>query len=149
MAAKTWDEIYGDDAGKDDDIAPSATITEAQLAQLDAMTPEQLKTLVRACNADRISYAIMTDDERKLALRVKLMTLAMLAKDDKVALNAISQLLDRIEGKPTQAVDVTVEDKGLGKLSTDRLLRLESELARITGSEALIIAPEPSLLISN
>ena len=42
----------------------------------------------------------MTPDEVKAATRLRLAVMAISNKDDKVALQAIQQLLDRLEGKP-------------------------------------------------
>ncbi len=60
--------------------------------------------------------------------------------------SAIRELIDRIEGKAPQSIAMTVEDKGIAKLSDERLLRLERELARMTGQDAIVIAPLPSKL---
>lgn len=52
--------------------------------------------------------------------------------------------LDRVEGKSTQTINVhTTEEQAISQLADDRLLRLEQELSRMTGSEAVLIAPEP------
>lgn len=81
-------------------IAESDAINDATLTKLDTMTPDELKALVRLCNADRIGIALMTAEEMKAATRLRLSEIALRNKDDKVALQAIQQLLDRLEGKP-------------------------------------------------
>jgi hypothetical protein len=75
-------------------------LSDTQLAKLDNMTKEELIALIRLCNAEQIGIALMTPDEVKAATRLRLAVMAISNKDDKVALQAIQQLLDRLEGKP-------------------------------------------------
>lgn len=91
------------------------------------LTDEQLRKLAR----EKLSEALQAVDaskERDLAIRLS---------------NAV---LDRVDGKPSQAIAMTVEDKGLGKLSDERLLRLEATLSKMVGCEAIIIPPMPTKL---
>lgn len=97
-------------------------LPDADLSRLDAMSKEELVGLVRLCNTVQIGYALLTDEERKLALRVKLMELAMKADDDKVALNAINQLLDRIEGKPVGTAQNINIGGNLGPMTIEVIL---------------------------
>ncbi len=54
---------------------------------------------------------------------------------------AIKELLDRIDGKPSQSVALTVKDEGLSKIATDKLIRLAAML-----DEPLVIPPMPGKL---
>jgi hypothetical protein len=91
------------------------------------------------------------DTEDPAALRTlaktRLIEIIRLSAPTTALVPAIKELLDRVDGKAAQSIAMTVEDKGLGKLSTERLLRLEAELARITGVEAMVIAPMPQKLL--
>lgn len=56
-------------------------------------------------------------------------------------------LIDRVEGKSAQTLHVgTTEEADISKIADERLLRLERELSRITGADAVLIAPEPKRL---
>jgi hypothetical protein len=83
---------------------PSAinVMDDAMLSSLGDMSKEELITLIRRiCGASGgIELALMTQDEIKDATRLRLAGIAIRNPDDKVALQAIQQLLDRIEGKP-------------------------------------------------
>lgn len=93
-----------------------------------------------------INVALNTPDEVAEAFKLKLAAGGLNEDDMFKALPIMREWFDRSLGKAAQSIKMTVEDKGLGKLSDTRLLRLESELARITGSEAIIIMPEPKKL---
>lgn len=64
-----------------------------------------------------------------------------------VRLGCCKELIDRDEGKPAQTVAMSVETKGIDKLTTDRLLALERHLAELTGVNALVIPPPPKKLV--
>ncbi len=80
--------------------SPAKPISEDELARLGDMSREQLIALIRLCNAEQIGIALMTTEEVKAATRLRLSVMAISNKDDKLALQAIQQLLDRLEGKP-------------------------------------------------
>lgn len=77
-----------------------APLTGEELDRLEQMSREELIALVRASNAEYIAIGMMSQEEIKLNTRVRLAQIALRNKDDKVALQAIQQLLDRLEGKP-------------------------------------------------
>lgn len=88
----------------------------------------------------------MTVEERMEAAKLKLWHGGLSEKEIMKALPALREVMDRERGKPSQSIAMTVEDKGIGKLSDERLMRLERELARMTGEDALVIAPVPGKL---
>lgn len=57
------------------------------------------------------------------------------------ALPALKEWMDRRKGKPAQTVAMTLENKGLDQLSTEKLMRLAAML-----DEPVIIAPMPQKL---
>lgn len=117
------------------------------MATLDSMSHADLLLLCRrVCAARWGEVALMSVEERFEAAKLKLWHGGLTEKEVFKALPALREVMDREKGKPSQSIAMTVEDKGLGKLSDERLLRLERELARITGEDALVIAPIPSRL---
>ncbi len=123
-------------------------ITEAELQTMEGMTKEQLITLIKRCNAEQIRIGLLTDDEAYEAACLKLLHGGLTEKDIWKALPSLKEWMDRRKGKPAQSIAMTIENKGITALSDEKLLRLEKELARITGSDAIIIAPEPQKLVT-
>ena len=127
--------------------APAEKPQEAlDLSRLDGMTRDELIALVRLCNADRVAVAVMSPEEIVSAFKLKLAVGGITEKDMFKALPLMREWFDRQLGKAPQSVSMTVESKGIDKLSDERLLRLEKELARMTGEDAVIIPPEPKKL---
>lgn len=138
------------------DPLPKIGLTAA-IRDKDTITPETLTTLQSLSNADlialiqRVSGAmwgvgLKTREQIAEAFKLKLAIGGMTEKDMFKALPIMREWFDRELGKAPQSIAMTVEDKGITKLSDDRLLRLERELARVTGQEAVIISPEPKKL---
>lgn len=80
-----------------------APLTGEKLERLEQMSSEELIALVRASNAEYVAIGMMSQEEIKINTRVRLAQIALRNKDDKIALQAIQQLLDRLEGKPVGA----------------------------------------------
>lgn len=118
-----------------------------ELSKLDDMGAEELRALVRRISGARWGeIGLMSVDELLEAAKLKLWHGGLTETQIFRALPVLREVMDREVGKPSQSIAMTVEDKGLGKLSDERLLRLERELSRMTGSEALVIAPMPERL---
>lgn len=83
---------------------------------------------------------------KKLSYKVIIELLASPYTPAAVRLGCAKEAIDRDEGKPAQTSTITLESKGIDKLTTDRLLALEQHLARITGANALVIPPMPKKL---
>lgn len=90
--------------------------------------------------------ADLTDDDLRKMCRESLAMMIHGNKGKLASSGAIRELLDRMDGKPAQSIAMTVKTDPISKLSDARLLRLESELARMTGQEAIVIQPEPKKL---
>ena len=123
--------------------AESATnaLSASDLEKLASMSKDELIALVRLLPG--VSTAILTPQEIVAAMKLRLAHGGLNEKDMFKALPLMREWFDRELGKAPQSVSMVVEDKGLGKLSDERLLRLERELARMTGQDAVVIAPEP------
>lgn len=113
-------------------ISPSQDAPD--LSRLADMTKEELIVLLSQIRG--IEYALMTEDEQYEAACRKLFMGGMSEKDIWKALPSLKEWMDRRKGKPAQSIAMTVEDKGLGKLATDRLLRLAAML-----DEPVVIPP--------
>ena len=93
------------------------TITEAEVQNLDTMTIDQLKTLVRRLVCQCGLAATMSKEETAQAMRDVLAETALrsivpglnMKADIKARMEAIDKWLDRNEGKPHQAVEVTTK----------------------------------------
>lgn len=135
----------------------SPPISASDLARLDGMSREELVKLIRTVSgagwgnigntgADLISHYLRTHDEVSEAIKLRLATGGLTEKDMFKALPLMREWMDRQTGKPAQSIAMTVKQDDLSKMSTDRLLALERELARLNGVEALVIAPLPEKL---
>ena len=86
----------------------------------------------------------LTDDQLRQMSREKLSELLQ-TMDSKTSpsllLSVIRETMDRLDGKPTQSVNMKVENKGLDQLSTEKLLRLAAMM-----DDPVIIAPLPKAL---
>ena len=122
---------------------PSST---PDLSQIDSMDVEALRNLIRKVAGAIWGYAMMDDQQKAEAARLKLYNMGMSASEVHKVVPALDKWFDRTQGKAPQSIAMTVEDKGIGKLTTDRLLRLEAALARITGCDAVIVQPMPKKL---
>lgn len=59
--------------------------------------------------SDAIRIELQSDDAKPRAIAQRLVSMAMHDEDPKVCLAATSLLLDRMEGKATQSIDVAIE----------------------------------------
>lgn len=144
-----YDPLTGDPLPKSNQVVTQVSTSESicpDLSRLDSMTPDELKSLItRLCGA-MWCVGLKTQEEIAEAFKLKLAISGMAEKDMFKALPIMREWFDRSLGKASQSIAMTVEDKGLSKLSDERLLRLERELARVTGQDAVIIPPMPSKL---
>ena len=128
---------------------PQTTPTEPEpidLAAIDQLDATALRALIRRVSGAMWGIGLKTREEIADAFKLKLAIGGMSEKDMFKALPIMREWFDRELGKAAQSIAMTVEDKGITKLSDDRLLRLERELARMTGQDAIIIAPAPKKL---
>ena len=126
--------------------ASLCVLNSEQLTRLASLSRDELITLLRLCNAEQIGVALMTPQEIVQAFKIRLATGGLTERDMFKALPLMREWFDREMGKAPQSIAMVVEDKGITKLSDDRLLRLEREVARMTGEDAIVIAPEPKRL---
>lgn len=144
MTAKTWDEIYGDNRPQ----MPQEEVSPIDLAVIDQMDATALRALIRRVSGAMWGIGLKTKEEIADAFKLKLAIGGMSEKDMFKALPIMREWFDRELGKAAQSIAMTVEDKGITKLSDERLLRLERELAHMTGQDAIVIAPVPTKIES-
>lgn len=116
------------------------------LSCLDDMGREELIALVRRCAGAFCGYALLNDEEAIAAIRLKCLSAGLSQKDIWKALPPLKEWMDRTKGKAPQSIAMTVEDRGVSKLTTEKLLQLERELARLTGEDSIIVRPMPEKL---
>lgn len=122
------------------------TIDPATLAALNPMTKEELIALIRRVSGAMWGIAIQTQQEREDAMLLNLSILALTSDSAKAVVATTKEYFDRMRGKPAQTIDMTVKEKGVDGLTTDRLIALEKQLAQLSGCDALIIPPMPKPL---
>ncbi len=113
------------------------------LASIEQMDATALRALIQRVSGAMWGVGIKTPQEIAEAFKLKLAIAGMAEKDMFKALPIMREWFDREMGKAAQSIAMTVENKGISKLSDEKLLRLEQELARMTGQEAIVIAPLP------
>ncbi len=126
--------------------SPSDAIDPETLSSLQTMPKDALISLIQRVSGAMWGVGLKTKEEIAEAFKLKLAIGGMNEKDMFKALPIMREWFDREMGKAAQSIAMTVEDKGLGKLSDERLLRLEQELAKMTGLEAVLIPPQPKKL---
>lgn len=124
----------------------AALLTAPELEKLEGMSREELLTLVRMVYGAIWGYALADDTQKADAARLKLYNMGMSATEVHKVVPALDKWFDRTSGKAAQSIAMTVEDKGLGKLTTERLLALDAELCKRAGEAPMIIAPMPKKL---
>lgn len=127
-------------------VAETPAIDEQTLAHLDSMDAEALRKLIQRVSGAMWGIGLKNLEEIADAFKLKLAIGGMTEKDMFKALPVMREWFDRSLGKAPQSIAMTVENKGLGRLTDEKLLRLERTLARMTGEDAVIIAPEPKKL---
>ncbi len=135
----------------DVDLALLNTLLDMPRIELESL----LKRVMLACWGDTgltgqhaLKTALMSDDDIAEAAKLRFATAGLNTKEMFKALPLLREWFDRAKGKPAQSIAMTVEDKGITKLSDERLLNLERNLARMTGQEAIVIAPAPTRISS-
>lgn len=125
---------------------PLLPISEEQIAKLGTLSKDELISLIKRVSGAMWGIGLMTPQEIADAMKLKLAHGGLTQTDMFKALPVMREWFDREMGKAPQSIAMVVEDKGLGKLSDERLLRLERELAKMTGEDAILILPEPKKL---
>lgn len=126
-------------------------------AAIESMSQQQLIHMIKivvgagwgkigGTGGNLVSAFLRTPDEVLKATKLKLCTGGLIEPDMFKALPLLREWMDRQTGKPAQSIAMTVKQDDLSKMSTDRLLALEREMAKLNGVEALLIAPMPEKL---
>lgn len=70
-------------------------------------------------------------------------------ENPKAAFDAFMSVCEFAIPKLSRSENTNINVEGVSGMSTERLLQLERIVSRLTGSEALLIAPEPKKLASD
>lgn len=125
---------------------PQMPITSDVIAKLDSMTKDDLITLIKLVYGAIWGYAILTADEKREAMRLRVANIALTSTDNETVLKACNQWLDREEGKPMQrienkslivAVDAT-KRKDDAIIEANNLLKLLREKTLNVGQTLLV-----------
>lgn len=127
-------------------VTSSSAISNDEFQHLESMSKEGLIGLIQRVSGAMWGIGLKTQDDVAEAFKLKLAISGMAERDMFKALPIMREWFDRSLGKAAQSIAMTVEDKGLSKLSDEKLLRLERELARLTGQDSIVIAPMPQKL---
>lgn len=127
-------------------VQQSTPIDNDTLDQLEAMSKGELISLIQRVSGAMWGVGLKTKEQIAEAFKLKLAIGGMAEMDMFKALPVMREWFDREMGKAAQSIAMTVENKGLSTLSDERLLRLERELARQSGQDAILIPPEPKKL---
>ncbi len=133
---------------------PQSPLPALDLSRLDEMGREELIGLFRLVYSAGwgkrgltgqalINMALKSPEEVAEAFKIKLAAGGFGEDDMFKALPIMREWFDRSLGKAAQSIAMTVENKGISTLSDERLLRLERELSKMTGNDAILISPEP------
>lgn len=125
---------------------PRERITQEILDKLDGMNKPELIKLIKKVGGAMWGIGLMSDDEAFECVRLKLLTTGLTSESANSSLSVLKEWSDRTKGKPAQSIAMKIETDPLQKMSTDRLIRLEQEIARMTGNDAVIIPPMPQKL---
>jgi len=124
-------------------------ITQETLNKLETFSKPQLIALIKKVSGSIWGVGIMSDDEAYEAVRLKLLHTGLTSESANSSLNVLKEWTDRTKGKAAQSISMKVEIDPIQKMSTERLLKLEQSLAKITGQDALVIPPMPEKLGDN
>lgn len=106
-------------------------LSDTQLAGVDSMPKDELIALIKRVAGAMWGYALLSSEQKREALRLKIYSIAMQSSQDAVTLKAANDWLDREEGKPVQRVvqDTTLsfDLKANGALLTRMAERLGSK----------------------
>lgn len=79
-------------------------IGEAMLTRLDALSKPDLVTLIKRVSGAMWGIGMMTTDDTRSAMKLKIAGIALTSKDNQTILKACNDWLDREEGKAIQRV---------------------------------------------
>lgn len=136
----------GKPAGLKDYAKLGGPITQETLDKLETFSKSELIKLIRKVSGAIWGIGIMNDDEAFEAVRLKLLHTGLTSESANSSLNVLKEWSDRTKGKAPQSIAMKIESDPLSKISSDRLIRLEQTLSKITGGEAVVIPPLPELL---
>lgn len=120
---------------------PANSISAETLATIDGMDAEGLRGLILKVAGAIWGYALMDDDQKAEAARLKLYNMGMSATEVHKVVPALDKWFDRTKGKAPQSIALDVKDNRMDKMPIDRLLRLAAML-----DEPVIIAPMPTTI---
>lgn len=116
-------------------------IDPATMAKLVDLPKHELLALIVRVAGATWGYALMSDEDKAEAARLKLYSMGMTATEVHKVVPALDKWFDRTKGKAPQSIALDVKDDRMAKMATDRLLWLAGQMR-----EPVVVAPLPELL---
>lgn len=93
-------------------------LSAEDMARIEGMDRVGLVALYRLLMADKVHYSLLTKEEKREAMKLKVYSIAMQADSDAVTLKAANDWLDREDGKATAYIKQDVNVSGAVMLMT-------------------------------
>lgn len=139
---REFDPLTGDPMLMSSSNIPHKGDGIADLCILDKMTREQLIALITTVGGAIWGYALMNDEQKAEAARLKLYNLGMSSNEVQKVVPALDKWFDRTQGKAAQAVKLEVK----GEVEHYHNIELSAELlkeqiTRILKKQSSLTAP--------
>lgn len=122
--------------------AKIVTSDTPDISGIEDMDAEQLRNLIRKVAGAIWGYAIMDDEQKAEAARLKLYNMGMTSSEVHKVVPALDKWFDRTQGKAPQSIAMVVKTSPESKLTDDQLATI---LANLPNSP-MIIPPMPNKL---
>lgn len=119
-------------------VVDDNAITLETISILQTLDKEALISLIQLVSGAIWGYALMDDEQKAQAARLKLYNMGMRATEVHKVVPALDKWFDRTQGKAPQSIALDVKDTRMDRLPIDKLLRLASML-----DDPVIISPMP------
>lgn len=124
----------------------SQVVAPVDISGIDTMEAPALRNLIRTCYGVLAGFALLSDDEKAEAARLKLYSLGMTSNEVHKVVPALDKWFDRTAGKAPQSIAMTVKTPGIKQLSAMQILDARNMAARYLNVDPLLIAPEPTII---
>ncbi len=107
-------------------------ITEDVIAKLEEMPTDELIALIKLVSGAMWGIGLLTKEETREAMKLKIANIALTAKDNQTILKACNDWLDREEGKATQRIEqkvLNVNSMKTGEMTNEELFLAISKLS--------------------
>ncbi len=108
-----WIDVEENAANKaEEDKTPQSPLTAQEIENLDNLSKEELIALVRCLPVVSVAHSLLSREEKRERLKLKVYTIAMESKNDASILKAANDWLDREDGKAAVSINQNVNVTG-------------------------------------